>query len=114
MKTCKLGFVLFSVFVVVLVFAGAANADCSATNCNGKIERAYFSGARLFIATDGDETALNCTSPAGVYVTIPTSDPDFDRKYAMVLTAMSLDATVGLRIVEGDAHCSLSYIFMDK
>ena len=98
---------------ILLVSAGVSFADCSSVGCTGKIERLYIDGTTLYIASDGDESLLNCTSPANVYVTLPTSDPDFDRKYAMLLTAFSLKATVGLRINDGSAACSLNYVYVD-
>ncbi len=106
---------IFSVFAVVgAVFcAGIAGAACTSTTCTGKVERAYFSGNTLYVATDGDESALNCTSPAGKYVTIPASDPDFDRKYAMILTAMASNFDIGLRVIDNDPACALQYVFMD-
>ncbi len=106
--------VSLTVVVFCLVAGSVAFATCSSTTCYGKVTRVYVSGGTLYIATDGDETQLNCTSPSGVYVTIPTSDSMFDAKYATLLTAMSLGKKVGLRIVDNDANCKVSYIYMDN
>jgi len=117
MEKIKSMSLLVSLTVAFCLVAGsAAFADCSSKNntCYGKVTRVYVSGGTLYIGTDGDEAQLNCTSPAGVYVTIPTSDSMFDAKYATLLTAMSLGKKVGLRIVDNDANCKVSYIYMDN
>ena len=107
------------VFVAMVVclcagISGAAFADCSTTVCTGQIQRLYTdSSGTLYIGMDGDESLLNCTSPAGQYITLTDDDQYHDRKYAMLLTAMSLGANVGLRIVDGSDNCELSYVYMD-
>jgi hypothetical protein len=68
----------------------------------------------LRIATDGDETVLNCTPVDGVYLTLQTDDPNFNRKYALLLTAYTLDQDVGIRIVEGTSNCAVSYFYVDN
>ncbi len=92
-----------------------SNAACSSKICVGKIERLYTNSAGgLYIATDGDETKLGCNAKAGVYITLQPEDANFDRKYALLLTAISLDKQIGLRIVDGSDPCLLSYIFMNN
>lgn len=109
---------MFFVAVMVVGFSLITNslvfAACSDVSCVGKIQRLYIDAGTLYIATDGDEKLLNCTPPAGVYVTMPVADESFKTKYAMVLTALSLDLPVGLRIVNGSATCSVAYVYMDK
>ena len=105
---------LLGMCLMAIALTDNAYSACSTTACVGKITRVYISGNTLYIATDGDETALNCDSPAGVYVTIPTSDPMLDEKYATLLTAMSLGNTVGLRIIENDPNCALLYVYMNN
>lgn len=100
---------------LILSISNTAFADCSADRCVGSIQRLYTdSTGTLYIATDGNEKALSCTAPAGVYITMPADDENFDRKYAMMLTAMTLENTVGLRIVGGSSNCALSYVYMDN
>lgn len=97
------------------VFNSTAFAGCSSTRCVGAIERLYINSAgNLFIASDGDETSLDCTAQNGVYMTLPASDPNFDRKYALLLTAYSLGQDVGIRIVNGSSNCAVSYFWIDK
>ena len=106
-------FILLSVLVCLVVFSANVYAACTSDRCIGKITRLYVSGSTLYISTDGDEALLNCTSPSNVYITISQNDPKFKNLYAMMLTSMSLDNTIGLRIVEGSNPCSLSYTYMD-
>ena len=113
MKRQKAIYVVCMVVFLVLL-SSSVYAACTADRCVGKIDRLYMSGGTLFISTDGDETLLDCTAPAGVYITISSSNPEFKNLYAMMLTAMSLDNTVGLRINNGSDNCSLMYTYMDN
>ena len=113
MKRQKLIYgVCMVVFLVLL--STSVYAACTADRCVGKIDRLYVNGGTLFISTDGDENNLDCTAPGGVYITIPSSDPDFKNLYAMMLTSMSLDNTIGLRIENGSDRCALIYTYMDN
>jgi len=108
---------LVSVIAVglLLSFSAASMAACSSLICIGKVSRLYFSGDYLYIGTDGDEKALNCTSPAGgTLVSIPVTDQFLDQKYALLLTAVSLDKTVGIRINENTATCTVNYVYMNN
>jgi len=113
MKRQKLIYgVCMVVFLVLL--STSVYAACTANRCVGKIDRLYVQGGTLYISTDGDETNLDCTPPRGVYITIPSSDPDFKNLYAMMLTAVSLNNTIGLRIENGSDRCTLIYTYMDN
>ena len=106
-------FILMSVLVCLVVFSANVYAACSSDRCYGKIERLYISGNELLISTDGDEAVLNCNAPNDVYVTIGIGDPNFKNYYAMMLTAMSLDNNIGLRIIEGSNRCTVTYTYTD-
>ena len=113
MKRQKLIYgVCMVVFLVLL--STSVYADCTANRCVGKIDRLYVTDGTLYISTDGDETNLDCTPVGGVYITIPSSDPDFKNLYAMMLTAVSLNNTIGLRIENGSDRCTLIYTYMDN
>lgn len=115
MPNCRQLIMTVMVFGMIIMANSAAFAACDEIRCYGKIQRLYMdSSGTLYIATDGDETSLNCTSPANVYVTMSSSDPNFDRQYAMLLTAFSLNQKVGLRIVVGSETCAVSYAYMDQ
>ena len=98
----------------LIVLSSSVYAACDANRRVGKIERLYMNGGTLYISTDGNESLLDCTAPAGDYVTIPTTDPNFKNLYAMMLTSMSLDNTIGLRIENGSERCNVVYTFMDN
>ena len=113
----------FKQIVIIIVMAlgvsfvadSAVFGACRNTICVGEIQRLYMTSATsLYIATDGDESVLNCSSPANRYLTMSTDEPNFNRKYAMLLTAMSTKMRVGLRIIENSRNCSVSYIYMDQ
>ena len=108
------GIYFICMFVFLVLLSTNVYAACSSDRCEGKIDRLYMSGGTLFISTDGDETLLDCTAPADVYITISSSNPEFKNLYAMMLTSMSLDNTVGLRINNGSDKCSLMYTYMDN
>ena len=103
-----------SMVVFLVLFSTNVYATCSSDRCVGKIDRLYMNSGTLYISTDGDETSLDCAAPGGVYITIPSTDPDFKNLYAMMLTSMSLNNTIGLRIENGSAKCNLVYTYMDN
>ena len=105
---------VMSMLVFLVVLSTNVYAACTADRCVGKIDRLYVNGGTLFISTDGDETFLDCNAPGGVYITIPSTDPDFKNLYAMMLTSMSLNNTIGLRIENGSDKCKLIYTYMDN
>ncbi|MBM9513712.1 hypothetical protein [Desulfogranum marinum] len=110
--------ILFVFILALIGFSGmmASNlfAACSSTTCYGKIHRIYYhSSGVLYIETDGDESVLGCTSPSGAYVTLPSDDPNFNRKYAMLLTAISQQMPIGLRIYTGSPTCEIAYLYLD-
>lgn len=104
---------LISIGCVCSVYAPGL-AACNAKMCIGKVVRLFLNNSKLYIATDGDERALNCTAIANSFVSIPQSDPLFDQKYALLLTAVSLNKKVGIRIVESSAGCTVNYVYMDS
>ena len=103
-----------SLLACLVLFSANVYAACDSTRCYGKIERLYVQNDTLYISTDGDESLLNCNAPGGVYVTITTANPNFKNLYAMMLTSISLNNNIGLRIVDGSSACSLNYTYMDN
>mgnify|MGYP001814293302 FL=1 len=110
----KLFFTSLVTMAVVLGMLSTSMAACNSIACKGYIERLFFSNNNLYIATDGDETALDCTAPADVYVTIDTNDSMLNQKYALLLVALSQKKPVTIRIVNGDPKCAVSYVYMDN
>jgi hypothetical protein len=103
-----------SLLACLVVFSANVYAECNSDRCYGKIERLYVNGSTLYISTDGDESLLDCLSPAGVYVTVSTDNPNFKNLYAMMLTSMSLNNNIGFRIETGSSSCNLLYTYMDN
>lgn len=98
----------------VFSFSKSSMAVCNDKICKGKVVRLFLSDSKLYIGTDGDESSLNCVVPAGTYVSIPTNDPLFDQKYALLLTAVSLNKDVTIRIKDFSTGCIVNYIYMDN
>lgn len=96
-----------------LLLSSNVLAACSTKVCVGQIEKLYITGGKLYIGTDGDERNLNCSAVADVYVTLPTSNTDFKNYYAMMLTSMTMNNTIGLRIAEGSNGCELAYAYIE-
>jgi hypothetical protein len=115
MQYYQKGFLFILVLFGLMVFNDTnVMAACTNTTCTGSIQRLYVNDAgMLYISTDGNELNLDCVPPADIYITLPPTDPNFDRKYAMLLTAMSLDQVVVLRINNGSDGCTLNYITWD-
>ncbi|MFT7460741.1 MAG: hypothetical protein ACI909_003430, partial [Planctomycetota bacterium] len=85
-----------------------ASAACGATACEGTIETIYYpESGTIYVGTDGDETALNCNAVAGVYVTIPQTNPNQKALYATALTAKVAGEKIVVRIKEGSSNCEL-------
>ncbi|MFT6045955.1 MAG: hypothetical protein ACI9WC_001658 [Arenicella sp.] len=113
-------FVKKNLFLSLLVSAAAlvspltASAACGATACEGVIETIYYTqNGTIYLGTDGDETSLNCTSVANVYVTVPASNPNQNAIYATALSAKIAGEKTVIRIVEGSSNCELQWIRLD-
>lgn len=69
---------------------------------------------KIFIATDGDETSLNCKALSNVYVTLQGSHPNFSEIYSALLAAQHSERNVTVRIREGTEGCLVSYVTSDN
>ena len=79
-------------FAALFGASTAASATCGTTACAGKIDTVYYtSNGTIYIGTNGDETSLNCTAVADVYVTLPSTNANQKAIYATVLTAKASD-----------------------
>ena len=103
-----------SMLVFLVLFSTSAYAYCTTNACVGEIDRLYMTGGNLYISTVGDETSLDCNAVSDVYLTIPTSHPGFKNYYAMMLTSISMNKEIGLRIVNGSEGCTLAYVYMNN
>lgn len=109
-KENKMKKILISILSLGALVSNSYAGSCNATGCNNvKIESisVRLSGAML-IATDGDESVLNCTSPANRYITL-LDGPGKNAIYSMLLTRQTTNKVVTLRITPGSSVCSLAF-----
>jgi len=106
MKKILMSVLALSVSTVV------ANAGCSGTACsNVKITKLYMTaGGTLYVGTDGTESALDCTSPVGKYVSLAEGDIGKNAMYSLLLTSMTTDKKVSIKVVSGSPTCKVQYI----
>jgi len=110
MKTFLLG---------AIILAGITSSSygvCYNEGCTGKINKLYITkGNKVYIGTDGDESKINCTSPAGVYVTIPNAGTAAAKTmFSTILTAQTTQSAIELRTVDGSAECEVAYVVLQK
>lgn len=88
-----------------------AMAGCSANGCyNVKVKKLLVAtSGDILVATDGDETALNCGSVVGQYMTVPVNNPGKNAMYSMFLTAMTTDKSITAVIIPSTTGCKISY-----
>ena len=68
----------------------------------------------VYVATNGDETQLNCTTVSGSYVALDHTDSNYSAVYSLLLAAQFADRPVHIRIVEGSGNCKISYALLDR
>lgn len=105
--------VLISVLAIGMISSNLYGA-CTAKSCaNVKITKVNATfGGTIYIATDGSESALNCTSPGNAYVSVGATDAGKNALYSMMLTAQTTGKKVNIRIQEGSAGCRILYATM--
>ena len=88
------------------LYGGCAGSACT----DVKITEVYATfGGTIYIATDGDERALNCVSPGNVYVSVGANDAGKNALYSMMLTAKTTQAKVKIRIQDSSKGCRILY-----
>ena len=93
------------------VIATGSYAGCTAKKCVGKVDRLYMTAnGTLYIGTDGDESALNCTSPSNSYMSLAEGDVGKNAMYSLLLTAQTTGKPVSIRIQEGSPDCRVLYV----
>ncbi|MGP0171774.1 hypothetical protein ACSVIJ_07810 [Pseudomonas sp. NCHU5208] len=102
--------------VSVLAFAEMAYSACSSVMCqNVYVERLNpNANGKVYVATSGDETQLNCSAVSQVYLTFDLSEPAGNVFYSTLLAAQISDRKVSLRIVDGSQGCTVTYIMHDR
>lgn len=110
--------------IVLGSFAQTALAACTDIVCIGKITRLYTqsSGAvvspvkgAVFIGTDGDETALDCTPEGqGQYIVLLPNQKLFKEIYASLLAGVTNNLTMQVRIDENSTVCKALYVTIEN
>jgi len=90
-----------------------SQAGCVAGWCSDvEITRLYISTTGVInVKTNGDQTALNCTSASSnTYLEIPNTGTQ-NAIYSFLLTAKTTKSKVLVRIVEGSTGCQIAYVY---
>ena len=86
-------------------------AGCSGAACiDVSVDKIVVTSSTIFVATSGDESSLNCTSPANVFTTLSATEASSKAMYSALLTAQTIKKNIKLRIVDGSATCQIAYI----
>lgn len=68
----------------------------------------------VYIGTDGDEPLLDCTPVSNKFLTLLTTDANFDAVYSTLLAAQLADKKVGIRILNGSNGCTVTYVTLER
>lgn len=106
----------------ILGIVGAATltnvafAACQPNVCvDVAVERLYIhANSLLYIATDADETQLDCVPYVSTYVTLNPNDANFDAIYSALLAAQIANRVVTIRIFNGSSTCRVMYVMLDQ
>lgn len=93
----------------------ATMADCAGYNCsNVKIKRlvVYLNGD-VNVSTDGNESYLTCETDTYGYLRLPSSSPNFDAAYSMLLSAKMADIPVARIRTTESGQCEIIYLFQE-
>ena len=89
-------------------------AGCNSNGCyDVTIDRLTITDAgKIVVGTSGNESALACTSPAGVYMTMDNSTVGKNAIFSLLLTARTTKSKISLRIINGSPSCNIAYAFV--
>lgn len=95
----------------------AANAVCSAGNCEGVGEQVARSvllspSGDIWLKAPADKAALNCKLFLGDGMVLRQDHPLFKESYALILTALATKKPWMVRILEGSPICEIDYVMM--
>ena len=102
--------------LVLLAVSSLARAGCSPAVCTDVyVEQLYVNFVSVvYVRTDGDETALNCTLVSNSYLTLDMNDSNSDALYSTLLAAQLADRKVDIRVVENSSNCKIAYIRLNR
>jgi hypothetical protein len=97
--------------------SSSAYAGCSASGCNGLITKLYMTaGGTLYVATNGNEKALNCAGGAGnggvsgKYMSLKEGDIGKNAMYSLLLTSQTTKKPVSIVIQQNTTDCRVLYV----
>ena len=98
--------------IVLSTISTASHALCNANGCyNVNIQKILVrNNGSILVETSGDESLLNCTSPANRYISL-LSDAGQKSIYAMLLTKQTSGKTISIRITPASSGCSIAYVY---
>jgi hypothetical protein len=101
--------------IALICIAPAASADCVASGCFEVYVEELYPEAQggAWIRTSGNEMLANCTADSGIYLRL-NATAGFKEIYATLLAAQLSDRKVSIRINEGTAPCSVSYVTLNR
>ena len=103
------------ILMALLLVPSVSFATCDSKGCNGLIERLYIKeSGEVLIGMSGDETKLNCSAVADVYLSLPYETNGYQSIYSALLAAQISNSKIFLRVNEGTERCSLAYVTIDK
>ena len=96
-------------------------AECSAERCVGLadniIKLIYLgSSGNIYIQGPADSNNLNCSLHGKKYMTLKggtNPHPLFKEIYSTILTGVSLNKNLVLRVIVGSTNCEITYITME-
>ena len=104
--------VRFLVLIGFTLVSVVGHADCNGGACsNITIEEMQVqSDGRIFVQTSGDETALNCTPEANVFLRLDGSTEGGKNIYSALLTSHTQDEALNIRIIDNQNPCQITHV----
>lgn len=103
-------------FFLVFFITSYVNAACSGNVCSAVlVDKIYANiSGKVYVATSGTETNLNCTPGSGVYLTLEIDEPGSYTIYALLLEAQKASKPIKLRIDDNSSGCTVKYAVYDR
>ncbi len=105
---------------IVMLPSLNASAECDVNGCTGKgndvVVSTYIAShgaGRIYLqAPASTKSNLGCDLVEGHYMTLSGDHPLFEESYSTILTALSTNKTLFVRIKNGSPICEVSYVRM--
>ncbi|MBV7262277.1 hypothetical protein KCG43_09730 [Photobacterium sp. WH24] len=102
---------------LLMVFSPTVLAECNPTGCIGIGKEALLSvypnhTGHIYLQAPAGKEKLNCKLVEGQFMVLKNTHPVFDAMYSTVLTALSTQKQLTVRIVENSEDCEVSYVRM--